>query len=120
MQNHRALKVYQASHRLAIDVYALADQLPTHERFALGDQLRRAVTSIPSNIAEGTGRSTQRDFCSYLDRALGSAREIEFQLGHAESVGLVKGATVSRALQTVIVVQRMLTSLIQQVRRRER
>src|SRR6476619_3749737 len=80
VQNHRSLEVYQLAKRLALQVYRVAAQLPPTERYELARQLRRAAVSVGSNIAEGCGRSTRADLARFLDDALGSANEIEFQL----------------------------------------
>jgi four helix bundle protein len=117
MQNHHTLRAYRGAQRLALQVYALIPRLPVEERFALGDQLRRAVTGISSNIAEGTGRFTPRDFSSYLDQALGSAREVESQLEHSLAAGLLSGRDCTRAIETSIAVQKMISSLIVTVRK---
>ncbi len=65
--------------RLAIDyassLYKLADSLPSHELYGLGSQLRRAAVSIPTNIAEGSGATTAKDFCNFLDFSIKSALE---------------------------------------------
>jgi four helix bundle protein len=116
MQDHRKIRAYQAAQELARDVYQLTQRLPVRERYGLADQMHRAAVSIGSNIVEGSGRATQRDFCSFLDKALGSAREIEFQLGHAQETGLLPSHTVTPALARSIAVQRMLTSLIVKIR----
>jgi four helix bundle protein len=118
MQDHHALRVYEAAQKLAREVYALTPSLPPAERFSLADQLQRAAVSVPSDIAEGSGRATPRDFCNCLDRALGSAREVECQLVHARDTGLVPGHATRGPLATCTVVQRMLTRLIISVRRR--
>ena len=62
------------------DIYLLSKKFPNDERFGLTQQVRRAAISIPSNIAEGSGRSTHKDFSHFLDIANGSAFEVETQL----------------------------------------
>lgn len=119
MQNHRSLRVYAAARRLACLVYAILPKMPPSERFALTEQMRRGATSVGSNIAEGCGRSTARDFCCYLDKALGAAQELEFQLGHCRDAKLVTSAEVDDALAVTLAVQRMLTRLIVKVRARD-
>jgi four helix bundle protein len=116
MQDHSKLRVYAAAQQLAREVYGLTPLLPITERYALADQLQRASVSVGSNIAEGCGRATSRDFCSYLDKALGSAREVEFQLSHAAGANLVPSARVAPPLATCLMVQRMLVSLIGRIR----
>lgn len=71
MQNYRELIVWQKSHEFVIDTYKTLSSFPKEEAFNLVSQLKRASTSIPANIAEGSGRFTQKDFASYLQIALG-------------------------------------------------
>ena len=108
--------MYAQARELASQVYAVASALPETERFDLSRQLRRAAVSVGSNIAEGCGRSTRRDFCSFLDNALGSATELEFQLDLCERTLLASSPAVREALETTKRVQRMLTRLIVRVR----
>jgi four helix bundle protein len=117
MQDHRRLEVYQVAKRLAIQVYAVAAQLPSTERFELARQLRKAAVSVGSNIAEGCGRSTSPDFARFLDDALGSAYELEFQLELSAEAGLAPPAHSAEAAQTARRVQQMLTRLILKIRR---
>ena len=76
----RELFVWQQSVELACRIIVLADRLIARKRFAIADQLVRAAISIPSNIAEGEGRSTDRDRRHFLVQARGSAYELETQL----------------------------------------
>jgi four helix bundle protein len=117
MQDHRRLEVYQVAKELALQVYGVAAQLPVTERFELARQLRRAAVSIGSNVAEGCGRSTRPDFARFLDDALGSANEIEFQLELCVEAGLAPCAESERAADTARRVQQMLTRLIIKLRR---
>ena len=116
MQNHRKLRVYRESQTLAVQVYRVAKLLPRDERFELGSQLRSAAVSVGSNIAEGCGRFTSRDLACFLDRALASATELEFQLEHCELAELVPRGRALAALESAMLVQRLLTSFIQSVR----
>ena len=68
-------------------VYGLVRKLPAEEKFALGDQLRRAVVSIPSNIAEGNVRGTSKDYAHFLSMARGSLFEVRTQLELSERLG---------------------------------
>ena len=80
IKSYRDLQVWQSAMRLAESVYSLARQLPRNEQYALSDQMRRAVVSIPSNIAEGFGRDTKADFIHFLYMARGSLNEVSTQL----------------------------------------
>jgi four helix bundle protein len=118
MQDHRKLDVYQEAKDLALQVYAVAAVLPAIERYELARQLRRGAVSVGSCIAEGCGRSTRPDLARFLDDALGSANELEFQLELCVGAGLAPPLRLTTALETTKRVQRMLTRLIVQIRRR--
>ena len=80
MKNYQELDVWKKSMLLVKEVYALARLLPKEETFALSDQMRRAVVSVPSNIAEGYGRNTTNEYIRFLNIASGSRCELETQL----------------------------------------
>jgi four helix bundle protein len=80
MHNFKELKIWQKSRAFVKDIYILTKQLPTDELFVLTSQMRRAAISIPSNIAEGAGRESDKDFSRFLDIANGSAFELESQI----------------------------------------
>lgn len=80
MHNFKELIVWQKARKLVKEIYLLTKQLPEEERFGLVSQMRRSVVSIPSNIAEGSGRGSNKDFVRFLDIAVGSAFELETQL----------------------------------------
>lgn len=80
MGDYQSLDVWQRAMELAEEIYKLIDKLPREERFALCDQMRRAVVSIPSNIAEGKGRNSDKEFIYFLKIAMGSKCELETQL----------------------------------------
>ena len=86
---HCELAIWQRSMTLAKAVYVLTKNFPAEERYALCDQLRRAVVSVPSNIAEGSARQTARDFRHFLGIAKGSLAEIDTQLLLAVELGYV-------------------------------
>ena len=77
MHDYRRLNVYADALDLAVDAYRIARSLPATERLELSSQLRRASTSVSINIAEGTGRTSDREFIRYLRIAVGSACEVE-------------------------------------------
>ena len=77
MQNYKELIVWQKSMDLVAEIYKLVKFLPKEETYALSDQMRRAVVSIPSNIAEGYGRNSTRDYVKFLKTARGSCFELE-------------------------------------------
>ena len=107
---YRKLIVWQKAMRLAKAVYALINQFPATEKYALSDQVRRAVVSIPSNIAEGCGRASNRDYAHFLSIARGSLYETMTQLEFAQSLGYIDAIKDVEELASEI--SRMLTSLI--------
>jgi four helix bundle protein len=78
--NFKELKVWQKSRVLATNIFLLTKQYPKEERFEIVSQMRRAVVSIASNIAEGSGRNSNKDFRRFLDISLSSSYELETQL----------------------------------------
>lgn len=84
---YRNLIVWQKAKTLVKLVYAEVKNLPVEERYALGDQIRRAVVSIPSNIAEGNGRTSNKDYAHFLSIARGSLYETLTQLEIAKDLG---------------------------------
>jgi four helix bundle protein len=94
----RKLYVWEASVDLAVRIIALSDRLIARKRFAIADQLVRAAVSVPSNIAEGQGRSTTRDRRHYLVQARGSLYELETQLEIVTRAKLAKDVTGVRKL----------------------
>src|SRR5690349_11476327 len=80
MQNYKDLKVWAKAHAFTLSVYELSKTFPKDELYSLTNQLRRAASSVPANIAEGCGKNSQGDFARYLSVALGSANEAEYFL----------------------------------------
>ena len=80
MRNFRELEIWKRSFELVDKVYEHSKGLPNDERFGLVSQIRRSAVSIPSNIAEGCSRRTNKDFARFLEIAIGSSFELETQL----------------------------------------
>lgn len=87
--DYTQLDVYKESKALVMMVYALLKQFPKEEQYALCDQLRRAVISIPSNIAEGSGRRSSKEQVHFLEIAYGSLREVCCQMDIACDLGYI-------------------------------
>lgn len=92
MANYDELKVWQRAMDLAEQVYTVTARFPNSEVFGLTAQVRRSAVSVPSNIAEGHGRETQRDFARFLAMARGSLSELETQLRLAARIGYLDEA----------------------------
>lgn len=89
-RNYRDLIVWQDAIKLAKAVYVLLEKSPRQEMYALGDQIRRAVVSVPSNIAEGQARKAPAEFRHFLRIALGSLAEVDTQLVLAQEFGYLR------------------------------
>ena len=97
---------------LTEEVYRLVRLLPREETYALSDQLRRAVVSVPSNIAEGHGRGSDKDFVKFLTIARGSLFEVETQLLICNRLNLIPTETTQLAHSMIMEVGKMLNALI--------
>ena len=107
----KKLIVWQKAMSLARLVYAVARSLPSEERYGLADQLRRAAASIPSNIAEGNGRASNKDYAHFLSIARGSLFETITQLQLAQDIGYIDDYTEIEMLAAEV--SRILTSMLQ-------
>lgn len=116
MRDYRGLQVWQKAHELTLNVYAMTQDFPVEERYGLTSQLRRAVSSIPSNIAEGCGRSSDTDFARCCQIAMGSACEVNYQLLLARDLLYVSDSDYARLDAAINEVQRMLTALMSRLR----
>jgi four helix bundle protein len=110
-QNYRDLIAWQKAMDLVENVYLATKMFPKEEIYGLSSQLRRAVVSIPSNIAEGQGRSSAKEFQNFLSIAHGSLREVETQLIIAQRLGYLKVKGLSTLLELAAEVGRLTKGL---------
>jgi four helix bundle protein len=116
VQDYKELLVWQKAHAFTLDVYKNVSCFPKEETYNLVSQLKRASSSIPTNIAEGTGRFTQKDFASFLQNALGSAHEVEYLLLLSKDLGFISDNSFIELNSTVNEIKAMLIALIKKVR----
>jgi four helix bundle protein len=115
MQDFRSLNVWKKPHELTLAVYLTTRGFPREELYGLTSQMRRAATSVASNIAEGCGRGSDADFARCLRIAMGSASELEYQLLLARDLALIAENAHERLSSPCTEVKRMLTSLIRKL-----
>lgn len=107
----KELKVWQKAMEVARLTYVARADFPDEERFGLISQMRRAAVSIPSNIAEGAGRNSAKDFQHFLSISNGSSYELETQFLLAESFGYVSASVIEDMCSRIEELQRMLHGL---------
>jgi four helix bundle protein len=116
MQDFRNLAVWRKAHALTLAVYVETRQFPLTERYGLTSQLRRSVASVSSNVAEGCGCFSDRDFARFIQHALSSACVVDYQLLLAHDLSFLDAPTYRRLASACIEVKRMLTGLLQTLR----
>ena len=116
MGEYRKLKVWQRAHQLTIDVYLTTRSFPKEGLYGLTSQARRAASSIPANIAEGSGRGGDPELARFLTIAMGSANELDYHLLLARDLGYLKSADYDHLVMEAQGVARMLSAFIARIR----
>jgi len=119
VRNYSELIVWQRALDLVAMVYASTKAFPKEELYGLTNQLRRAVVSIPPNIAEGQGRRSTNEFVRYLSIAHGSLREVETQIPMAERLGYLEELASRELMNSASEVGRLINGLINSLKRHE-
>lgn len=113
MKDFRDLKVWEKAHQMALTTYKLMAHYPKDELYGLTSQMRRASVSVPTNIAEGCGRGTDKDFARFLQNSMGSASELEYLIQLAHDLGYLVVADYHTLNSQIVEIKRMLASFIQ-------
>jgi four helix bundle protein len=116
MQNYRQLAVWQKAHVAAVSAHRATEAIPPRGNAELISQIRRAALSIPANIAEGCGRSSDQDFAKFVQIAIGSTSELEYHLEFAAEIGRLKRDESERRQAEIVGVRRMLIGLLKKLR----
>ena len=116
MHNLKELKVWQLSRNIVKVIYEITAEFPSTERYGLISQLRRCVVSIPTNIAEGSGRNTDKDFAQFLNISLGSSYELESLLILAYDLMLITPEQLEDLSPKISEIQKMTFGLIKTLR----
>ncbi len=109
------LAAWRESHRLAVMIYRVTKEFPVEERFGLSNQIRRAVVSIPSNIAEGFSRRSVKEKIQFYTISRGSLIEVQSQLLIARDVGYLEENSFSKLANQTIQVSKLINGLIKNV-----
>ena|ERR1041385_7603179 len=108
MHNFRELRIWKDSMEIAKIVHELILKFPKEERFAITQQINKCSVSIPSNIAEGAGRKTKKDFAHFISIAIGSSFELETQLLLAGEFSYINKETLADVILKITTLQRMM------------
>jgi four helix bundle protein len=108
IRNFKNLQIWQRSRVLVKDIYLITNEFPNTEKFGLTSQLNRAVVSIPSNIAEGCGRGTEKNLRHFLDISIGSACEVETQVYLSYDLGFIKEQKMNKLTDEIGQIRRMM------------
>ena len=112
IHSFRDLVVWQKSVDLVTEIYRLSKKFPKDELFGLTSQIRRAAVSIPSNIAEGRGKSSRGEFQQFLHHSRGSLAEVETQIIIAQNLGYLTLAEIEPVIEKIAEVGRLLHGLL--------
>ena len=112
VKSYRDLIAWQKAMDLVTAIYRVTEAFPAREQFGLSNQMRRASVSIPSNIAEGQGRGTTKDYVHFLHISRGSLQELETQLLLAQRLSFAVDSEVNRLLAMCDEVSRLVSGLI--------
>jgi four helix bundle protein len=112
---HRTILAWQKAMALVTEIYRETATFPSDERFGLTTQLRRAASSVPSNIAEGKGRFSKKEYVQYLYRARGSLLEVETQLEIAHNLAFVTDERFAKLTEQIDDAGKTLNGLIKSV-----
>lgn len=104
------LEIWKQSRALCSEIYLITTSFPENEKFGLTNQLRRASVSIPSNIAEGSSRISNKEFCRFLDFSLGSAYEVETQLLIATDLDFTSSDRIKKTIEKLNNITKMILS----------
>ncbi|CAN5778144.1 four helix bundle protein [soil metagenome] len=116
MRDFRQLRVWEESHDLTLKIYQITKTFPKEELFILTNQMRRSSSSIPTNIAEGCGRETSKDYAHFLQIALGSSYELDYQILLARDLNYIDEKSYSALNDKIDKIKRQLAILIKKVR----
>jgi len=117
MRNFREIRVWKLGIKLTKEIYKISQKLPKSEKYGLCSQMQRSGVSVPSNIAEGASRSSEKDFCRFLEIALGSAFELETQLIIGKEINFLPDADYKTILTELHSIQKQINSLISVIRK---
>ncbi len=116
MKDFRSLKVWEKSHELTLKIYKATDGFPKHELYGVTSQIRRAAVSVPTNIAEGSGKDSDGELKRFFLIAMGSASELEYLLILARDLNYLTDEAYQEMQTQLIEIRKMLNAFIQRLK----
>lgn len=116
MHNYKELNIWKNSLAIAIDVYCLSADFPKEENYGLTSQIRRSAVSVPSNIAEGSSRTSDKDFNRFLEIAMGSSFELQTQLEISKAVLKIDEVKAEKLNNDITENQKMIRGFMQKLK----
>ena len=116
MRDYKKYTIWREGHKITLAVYALTHRFPKEELYGITSQLRRAISSVPTNIAEGCGRDTDLDFRRFLVIALGSATETEYLLLLSFELNYIEETIYFEVNTQIITLRKQLRNLIDKLK----
>lgn len=115
MRDFRNYEAWQLSHKLVLEIYLLTKDFPSEEKFGLTSQIRRSSASIPTNFAEGSSKASEKDFTRFIDIALGSATEVDYQLELSKDLKYISEEKFLTLNNKIISIKKLLFALRQKI-----
>jgi four helix bundle protein len=115
MRNFQDLLVWQKSHELTLKIYKISSSYPKEELFGLTSQIRRSASSIPTNIAEGSGRNSDPEMKRFLIISTGSCSELEYQLILSRDLGYISETVYQELSEEAVTIRKMLHTFIKKL-----
>ena len=115
MRNFKNYEVWKLSHELTLDIYNVTANYPNSEKYQIISQMQRAAYSIPSNISEGCGRKSDKDFNRFLQIALGSAHELEYFVLLSKDLNFINDEVYTRLDKKINLIKKRIYALSQKL-----
>lgn len=115
MKNFKELKIWKKGMEIAVSCFQLTESFPSTEKFGITSQINRAGISIPSNIAEGSSRSSEKDYQRFIEISLGSSFELETQLLIAQNLNFGDGTKLNKLITDISEEQKMLSGFLKSI-----
>ncbi|WP_233558497.1 four helix bundle protein [Aquimarina sp. BL5] len=115
MRDFKELKVWTKSHKLCLLIYGITNEFPNEEKFGVISQIRRASSSVPTNIAEGCGHDSNKEFARYLRIASASISEVEYLVILSADLNYVQEEQKIELMNQVISIKKMLYHLVKSI-----